>query len=133
MFIVLGIVLGFILAYICLKPKIKQTKELFEKEKGVNIPITVSCKEDYYLLQDDYVIYYVAKLMNYKTVPIKIGTQGQNKFRRKLQVGVKVSHDKYGIGEIIKCDDKYIIISFDGEEKQFQLDFCVKNRVLKII
>ena len=28
MFIVLGIILGFILAYICLKPKIKQTKEL---------------------------------------------------------------------------------------------------------
>ena len=30
--------------------QIKQTKELFEKEKGVNIPITVACKEDYYLL-----------------------------------------------------------------------------------
>lgn len=28
MFIVLGIILGFVLAYICLKPKLKQTKEL---------------------------------------------------------------------------------------------------------
>lgn len=52
-----------------------------------------------------------------------------------LKAGVRIEHKIYGQGTITKCENEKLVIYFDKLKKNrvLNLDFCLKNQLLKII
>ncbi len=51
----------------------------------------------------------------------------------ELREGVRVSHNKYGVGQVVAVNDTYIEVSFNGVKKEFQIPNAFIAGFLKLL
>lgn len=111
------------------KEKVDNLIAYYRQNGKLDKPIVVSIQGDKYLLEDKYLRYYVAKQLNLKTIPAKIGTFKQSSADDRLhKVGTKVTHKTFGKGVVTDSDGSTTTIKFEnGKEMKFNIEMCVQN------
>lgn len=106
------------------------------RETGkIDKPVQVSCGTNSYILEDKYLRYYVASFLNLKEVPAIMHVNDTMKATNKLTMrGARVEHSQFGKGTVEDFDDKKICVVFDsGKKSNLSLEYCVKNKLLRIL
>ena len=77
----------------------------------------------------------MAKQLGLKEIPARISTEKENKLEDKIRVvGTKVKHTKYGIGKITRVTDNSVDIIFEsGKESTFNVEMCVKSKLISLV
>lgn len=116
------------------KEKIDAVIQYYKEHGKIDKPVSVSCHGKKYKLEDKYLRYYVAKQLGLKEIPARISTEKENKLEDKIRVvGTKVKHTKYGIGKITRVTDNSVDIIFEsGKESTFNVEMCVKSKLISL-
>lgn len=106
----------------------------YKEHEKLDKPVSVSCHGKKYKLEDKYLRYYVAKQLGLKEIPARISTEKENRVEDKMRVvGAKVKHIKYGKGVVTRVMDNSVIIAFEsGKETTFNIEICVKNKLITL-
>ena len=116
------------------KEKIDAVIRYYKEHEKLDKPVSVSCHGKKYKLEDKYLRYYVAKQLGLKEIPARISTEKENRVEDKMRVvGAKVKHIKYGKGVVTRVMDNSVIIAFEsGKETTFNIEICVKNKLITL-
>ena len=108
-------------------------------DSGIGFPIPHFqrgvLKNDKYVLEDKYLMYYVAKKLGLVSIRAKIGNFEQSKKESKLKkVGATINHKTYGKGVIVDADDENVRIEFESKiTKIFDIKACVDNGMITVL
>lgn len=50
----------------------------------------------------------------------------------QFEIGVPVTHKRFGQGTVVSCDNRHITITFDGRERKLELGFSVRQGLLSL-
>ena len=117
------------------KSKVEQAIEYYRKNGELEKAIYVTLKNDKYVLEDKYLMYYVAKKLGLVSIRAKIGNFEQSKKESKLKkVGATINHKTYGKGVIVDADDENVRIEFESKiTKIFDIKACVDNGMITVL
>lgn len=116
--------------------KVKVVLDYYKKNGTFDVPVYVTCYGDKYMLLNRYLRYYVAKLLNFKTVPAEMCAREEYKQRnllRKQGTLVWIKKEKQ-VGRVVSSTLKKVLIKLDsGEEKTYDICKCLQTESVRIL
>lgn len=127
----------------------KEDKEILEEERRLfYVAVTraklsldiISCKNRF--IKEQKLSYFIRDFMGIKKEAKKLSTKNNfkvpNNFtdknykeeRKKLTPGTKIQHRIYGEGTIMSINENVAYINIKGKTSQFDIDVCIKNKII---
>ena len=63
----------------------------------------------------------------------KKNQKSYKELRKKVPIGAKIYHNKYGEGIVKEYIKQYIEVDFEGDRKKLDLKMCIEKKIIKII
>ena len=116
--------------------KVDSLIEYYKKNRHLDKPITVSCQNGEYVLEDKFLRYYVARELGLKFIDCEIGTRKDNKEKDKLRTLNTMIYDsnENDNGIVVDVTLSCIKIKFSsGIEKWYDINRYYKSGVVSIL
>lgn len=129
---------GYVKVLKASKPKQEKVEALIEfyrTNHKLDKPITVSCQNGEFILEDKFLRYYVARELGLQFVPCEIGTRKENKEKDKLRTLGAVIYDSNendtGVVEDVTLSSVRVKFS-SGAEKWYDINSYYRSGVVSI-